>query len=94
MLVAGAASAGAVVILFLLAVQLFVAASTNNDQYGEDPQVGLKVTLRKESLDDAPSCMHTFAQLELLNLVSRRRRACASSALLCYIDHQLATPTA
>jgi len=70
----GAISTSVALILALLAVQLFVAANTNNDniinQYEEDPQVGLKVTLRKESLEDAPSCMHTFAQLELLNLVS------------------------
>jgi len=74
MVLTGAISTSMVLILALLAVQLFVAANTNNDniinQYEEDPQVGLKVTLRKESLEDAPSCMHTFAQLELLNLVS------------------------
>lgn len=68
------ASAAAVVVFFLLVVQLFVAAQ---QQHEEDPQVGLKVTLRKESLEDAPSCMHTFAQLELLNLVSPIFLVCA-----------------
>jgi hypothetical protein len=29
----------------------------------------LRATLRKESLQDAPSCVHTFGQLELMNAV-------------------------
>jgi hypothetical protein len=31
----------------------------------------LRATLRKESLQDAPSCVHTFGQLELMNAVRR-----------------------
>jgi hypothetical protein len=35
-------------------------------------KVKLKVDIRKETLVGAPSCQHTFTQIELLNLVSCR----------------------
>jgi len=74
-LLSAGASGAAVVIFCLLVVQLFVAAMKNDNnnqqlQFGEAEADGLKVSLRRESLENAPSCIHTFSQLELLNLVS------------------------
>ena len=38
--------------------------------YTQDETIGLRVTLRRENLELAPSCIDTFAQIELLYLVS------------------------
>lgn len=69
-----------VVLCLLVAQQLrFVAAVTSTSALDttntvvttadDDANQFLKLTFRKEALEEAPSCVHTFAQLELLNMV-------------------------
>ena len=36
---------------------------------GENDDVRLRVSIRKDTLKRVPSCQHTFSQVELLNLV-------------------------
>jgi hypothetical protein len=52
-----------------------------NANVADDAAVGLQVTLRKETLEDAPSCVHTFAQLELMNLVSKKEADISESLM-------------
>jgi hypothetical protein len=40
----------------------------------ESDEVRLRVSIRKDTLKGVSSCHHTFSQIELLNLVSCRRR--------------------
>jgi hypothetical protein len=40
-----------------------------SQQQGIAAQQALRATLRLESFQDAPSCVHTFGQLELMNSV-------------------------
>jgi hypothetical protein len=57
---------------------------TNGPNSGREPI--LKATLRRESLQDAPSCVHTFGQLELVNTV---RENILSFGVLLYDIHSL-----
>lgn len=54
-------------ICFCLLLVLVVAKAI-----GETDDVHLKVSIRMDTLNGAPSCQHTFSQIELLNSVSRR----------------------
>lgn len=56
-------------LLVLSASAVVVLAKKNSHN---DNDVRLKVDIRKETLVGAPSCQHTFTQIELLNLVSCR----------------------
>jgi hypothetical protein len=51
-------------------LQLLLATQTFGPQ--EQEAFGFRVTLRKDNLQQVPSCVYTFAQLELLNLVRRQ----------------------
>ncbi|GKY95704.1 hypothetical protein MPSEU_000531200 [Mayamaea pseudoterrestris] len=63
-----------VLVLPLMQLQLAIYASSNAEPstfaVQEREAFGLRVTLRADHLERAPSCVYTFAQLELLNLDS------------------------
>lgn len=56
----------------LLLLRLLAAASNGIEII--NPDISLQVTTRKDSLLSAPSCQHTFTQLELVNTVRRTLR--------------------
>lgn len=72
------------VLYSLLLTAVVVVAKDDNET--NDNTVKLKVDIRKETLVGAPSCQHTFTQIELLNLVS-----CRSTIKMAYVIFALAT---
>ena len=55
----------------MLLLRLFVAAVIILCAAGDHSVIkhGLSVTIRDQSLEGAPSCQHSLAQIELLNVV-------------------------
>jgi hypothetical protein len=49
-----------------------ISSNALSDEPSSSHEPVLKATLRRESLQDAPSCVHTFGQLELVNTVRTR----------------------
>jgi hypothetical protein len=60
------------VLYSLLVTADVVFAMEENETTSSSTSAKLKVDIRKETLVGAPSCKHTFTQIELLNLVSCR----------------------
>jgi hypothetical protein len=56
---------GLVLLALLWWVQIYVCFAISTMDNG----VQLRMTIRDETLQDAPSCQHSFSQVELLNMV-------------------------
>jgi hypothetical protein len=76
-----------ILVLYSLPVTpIVVFAIEENDTASSRTNLKLRVDIRKETLVGAPSCKHTFTQMELLNLVS-----CRSTIKMAYIFWAFAT---
>jgi len=62
-------------------------------QTEEDPKMGLRVMLHKDSLGEAPSCVHTFTQLELLNLVRKTTSVALEGARISLFLYAKSVPS-
>jgi hypothetical protein len=64
----------ALIVSLLICYQLFLAfvVANGEEHIINDETARLRVSIRKDSLQGISSCQHSFSQLELQNLVSRK----------------------